>query len=258
MGTLKNENIRTAVILCGGKGTRLGKITQKIPKSLVKIKGKPIIWYILNMLKKNNFTNFILPTGYKEIQIKQYLNKKIFRKFNLKIISTGVNAPIAKRIYKINKYIKSDDFLLLNGDAIFNFDLYKIYSEHIKNKKTYITFLGSETILPYGTITLSKKLVKSFERDVIFNAVKVSNKKQNTAHIYSGMAIIRSKLITKKIKNLKNFETEFYPGIIKKFICKFKRIDGFWHSIDNIKDIKILKNDIYKKSQINKLLKKLM
>ena len=35
MGTLKNKNIRTAVILCGGKGTRLGKITQKIPKSLV-------------------------------------------------------------------------------------------------------------------------------------------------------------------------------------------------------------------------------
>ncbi len=49
MKLLKSEEIRTAVILCGGKGTRLGSITKKIPKSLVEIKGKPIIWYILKM-----------------------------------------------------------------------------------------------------------------------------------------------------------------------------------------------------------------
>ena len=49
MKTQSNKNIRTAIILCGGRGTRLGLITKKIPKSLVKIKGKPIIWYILKM-----------------------------------------------------------------------------------------------------------------------------------------------------------------------------------------------------------------
>ena len=54
MKLTKSEEIRTAVILCGGKGTRLGSITKQIPKSLVEIKGKPIIWYILKMLKKIN------------------------------------------------------------------------------------------------------------------------------------------------------------------------------------------------------------
>ena len=57
--------------------------------------------------------------------------------------------------------------------------------------KTSITFLGSETDLPYGTIVLSKGLVKNFERDVTFNAVKIANKQNNTAHIYSGMAILK-------------------------------------------------------------------
>ena len=47
----KIKKSRTAVILCGGKGTRLGSITKKIPKSLVKIQNKPIIWYILKVLK---------------------------------------------------------------------------------------------------------------------------------------------------------------------------------------------------------------
>ena len=78
MKSLNIKDRRTAVILCGGRGTRLGSITKKIPKSLVEINGKPIIWYILKILKKNKFNHFILPTGYKEIELKKYLKKKIF------------------------------------------------------------------------------------------------------------------------------------------------------------------------------------
>lgn len=252
-----NKETRTAVILCGGRGTRLGLIAKTIPKSLVKIQNKPIIWYILNILKKNKFNHFILPTGYKEDKLKKYLKKKIFKNFNLKIVSTGIDTPIAKRIYTIKKYIKSDNFLLLNGDAIFNFNLNKIYNNHVKDKKTSITFLGSETDLPYGTIVLSKGLVKNFERDVTFNAVKIANKQNNTAHIYSGMAILKNKLLTEEIKKFKNFEVEFYPKIIKRNICKFQKFSGFWHSIDNLKDVKILKSNINKRIQINNLLKKL-
>jgi NDP-sugar pyrophosphorylase family protein len=84
---------------------------------------------------------------------------------------------------------------------------------------------------------------------VIFNAVKIANKYNNTAHVYSGMAIIKSKLITQKIKNFKNFEIDLYPKIIKKIYVNFKRFSGFWYSIDNNKDIKLLKTDIDKKIQ---------
>ncbi len=252
-----NKERRTAIILCGGKGTRLGSITKKIPKSLVKINNKPIIWYILKILRKNNFNHFILPTGYKGNQLKKYLNKKIFKNFKFDIISTGVNTPIAKRIFTIKKYIKSENFLLLNGDAIFDFNLDKIYKNHCKNKKTYVTFLGSETNLPYGTIVLSKGLVKNFKRDVTFNAVKIANKLNNTAHVYSGMAILKKKILNQNFKNFENFEVELYPKLIKRYDCKFQKFFGFWHSIDNIKDVKILKSNISKKIKITNLLKKL-
>ena len=53
MKILKSKDVRTVVILCGGRGTRLGAVTKKTPKSLVRIKDKPIIWYILKILKKN-------------------------------------------------------------------------------------------------------------------------------------------------------------------------------------------------------------
>ena len=60
-----SKNIRTAVILCGGKGTRLD-LKKKIPKSLVKIQNKEILWYIINILKINKFNHFILPIDIKE------------------------------------------------------------------------------------------------------------------------------------------------------------------------------------------------
>ena len=117
-------NCKTAVILCGGKGTRLGLLGRKIPKSLVKVNEHPIIWYIINTLKKNSFNHFILPIGYKGKMIEKYLKKnKNFKKDDIDIILTGKNSSIAKRIFLIKKKIKSKNFLLLNGDAIFDFNL---------------------------------------------------------------------------------------------------------------------------------------
>ena len=257
MKFFKKKKTRSAVILCGGKGTRLGHITKKIPKSLVQFKGKPIIWYIIKILKKNNFNHFIFPIGYRGNLLKKYLNKEIFKEYNFDIIETGLDTPIAKRIFKIKKFIKSENFLLLNGDAIFNINLDKIYQNHIKRSDTFITFLGSETNLPYGTVILSKGVVKNFQRNVMFNAVKITDKQNNTAYVYSGMAILKKKILTKNIKNLKNFESDLYPAVIKKYKCKFEKFNGFWHSVDNIKDIKIFKDDKNKKSKLDKLFKKI-
>ena len=146
--------------------------------------------------------------------------------------------------------------MLLNGDAIFDFDLNKIYRSHEKNKNTYITFLGSETNLPYGTIVLSQGVVKKFQRDVMFNAVKITDKMNTTAYVYSGISILKSKILKQQLKNFKNFEQDLYPIIIKKYKCKFQKFSGFWHSIDNIKDIVVLKNDNDKKKKLSKLLNK--
>ena len=101
-----NKKKRTAVILCGGRGTRLGAVTKKIPKSLVEIRNKPIIWYILNILKKNHFNHFILPIGYKGNLLEKYLKKNIFKDFDLDIVKTGIDTPIAQRILKIKNFIK--------------------------------------------------------------------------------------------------------------------------------------------------------
>ena len=67
---------KCAVILCGGKGTRLGSLSKKIPKTLVKIQKKEILWYIIKFLGFSGFKHIILPLGYKGEQIKKFLKKK--------------------------------------------------------------------------------------------------------------------------------------------------------------------------------------
>ena len=137
---------------------------------MVKIQNKPIIWYILKSLKKNGFNHFVLPIGYKGKLIKKYLDKNIFDDFNFDILDTGVDTPIAKRVNKIKNFIKSESFILLNGDAIFDINLKRFLIIILKIKKHIPK--KTEVILPYGTLTMSNGLVNQFQRNIVFNAVK--------------------------------------------------------------------------------------
>lgn len=257
------KNSRSAIVLCGGKGTRLGALGRKIPKAMVKIQGKEIIWYIIKTLKRNGFNQILLPLGYKGNMIRK-LAKKYKSLFNeVDLINTGENSNIGKRISLLTNKIKSDNFLLLNGDAIFNFDVNKIFRKHKKMKKD-ITFISGEIIYPYGTIGTKKGKVIDFNRNLNYEALKVRNRDSYTAFNYTGMSIIKTitlKRLKKKCKEASNFETKIFPIFVKSFKAGFVKLSGFWHSIDNIKDIKavndkkILKNKYMNLKKIkNKLL----
>ncbi len=250
---------KTSVILCGGKGTRLGSLGKRIPKTLINIQGKPIIWYILKSLKKNNFNHFILPIGYKGKQIKKYIKKnKEFNKYKIDLIDTGANSSIAKRIFQVKKYIKSEDFLILNGDAIFLANLKKIFNDHVRKKKD-ISFICSEAEADFGTVGTIKGKIVNFQRGLDFKSVKTNNK-SFVGHVYSGMSIIKQKVLKENFRHKKNFEKEFYPLVIKKYNSDMQNLKGFWYAMDNVKDIDILndkKNNFKVFRKIRYLKKKL-
>ena len=254
------KNFRTAVILCGGRGTRLGSIGKKIPKTLVKIHGKEILWYIIKILKKNKFNHIILPLGYKGNMIKK-LTKKYKNLFNnIVFVDTGEKSNIGKRIFLIQNKIKSDNFLLLNGDAIFDIKLDKIFRSH-ENTKKDITFITGEITYPYGTVGVEKSKVVDFNRNLVYESIKVRKRNNYTAYNYTGMSIIKTKQIVKLKKYYKsqsNFETGLFPKLIKSFKARIVKLVGFWHSIDNVKDIEAVnKNKKFNKKflQVKKLKK---
>ena len=102
---LKNHREKIVVLLCGGKGSRMGFLTKKVPKPLLLVHKKPIIYHIVTNLIKHKFTKFIFPLGYKGGMIKKYL-KKNFPKNQKKFIfeDTGINSSVSKRIFLIKKH----------------------------------------------------------------------------------------------------------------------------------------------------------
>jgi len=244
---------KTAIILCGGRGTRLGVLGDKKPKTLIDVEGYPILFYVIYSLLRNSVNHLILPLGYKGEMIKKYVSKKFKHGTNnlkIDLIDTGVNSSIAERIGKVKRFIKSDNFLLLNGDAIFEFNLKKIFSNHEKKRKT-ASFICCHASLDYGVISKKNNKIINFSREMNFNTVFSSDNKEILSYVYSGMVILNKIALKSKFIQFDNFEKKLYPKLIKLY--KTDLIDikkGFWHSIDSIKDL----NRLNKKNNFKKFL----
>lgn len=244
---------RSALILCGGRGTRLGQLGKKFPKTLIKVQGKPILWYILNSLKKNKFNHFILPVGYRGKQIKKFSEKIKLENCKIDIIDTGLDTSIAKRIYNVKNFIKSDSFILLNGDAIFQTNLNKIFKNHVSKKKD-ISFICCEGEADFGTVGVVNNKVVNFERSLNFKSVN-TQKKNFKAYVYSGICIFNKKILNENFKNYLNFEKDFYPRLIKKYKTHFNNLNGFWYAIDNVKHLDALNKKIINKKSYSDVYK---
>ena len=149
------------VILCGGKGTRLGFETKIIPKPMAKIDKDPIVLHIINYYKKFGFSDFILALGYKGKIIKKYFNKK---KLPLKIqcIDTGANTLTGGRLLKLKNYLKDEEnFMLTYGDGLTNQNLKQLINFHLKNNKV-ATMTIVRPPVRFGEVKMKGAHIKKF------------------------------------------------------------------------------------------------
>ena len=165
----------------------------------------------------------------------------------IEFVYTGNNSNIGKRIYKIQEKIKSDSFLLLNGDAIFDFNLEKFFKRHEKHKYG-TTFITGESTYQFGTVGTKSGKVIDFKRNIVYDSVNVRNLKNYIAYNYTGISIINKNLLKKfssRYKHYLNFEKQLFPKLIKKSKSNFVKLLGFFHSMDNIKDIDVVNKKKY-------------
>jgi len=225
-----------AVILAGGKGTRFGSITKSIPKPMIKIGNKPIIWHILKSLSLRGINNFLICTGYKEKIIRDYLSK-LNENWSVKCVYTGLNTKTAKRIGLVSKYIKEDKFLMTYGDGLSNINLNKLLQTH-NQKKKLATVTAVPPIPRFGAVRVSNNLVNKFNE----------KPKENKNLINGGFFILETKLF-KKINLKKNVMWEQEPMIKltkKKQLAAYIH-KGFWYPMDTERDQNYL-NELLKKN----------
>ncbi len=225
-----------AVILAGGKGSRLGSLTKYTPKPMIKIGSRPILWHIMKILSNYKISNFIICTGYKGNIIKKYISS-LNNNWNIKCIDTGYNTLTAKRIHLIKDEISSDKFLMTYGDGLANINVNKLINYHIKKKKI-ATVTAVNPIPRFGSLKINNGMVSEF------NEKKITE----TNNLINGGYFILNKSIFNFEDLSKNVMWEQDPMIN---LTKRKQLSayyhkGFWHCMDTERDYKYL-NELYKK-----------
>ena len=142
----------TAVIMAGGKGTRIRSINNEVPKPMIPVCGKPILEHQIARLKENGITDIILMVGYLGEVIKEYFLDGKQLGVTVSYIEEKEPLGTAGAMYLLKGRVK-DDFLLLNGDIIFDIDINRFYKFH-KDKGGVATLFTHPNNHPYDSAVI--------------------------------------------------------------------------------------------------------
>jgi len=171
------------LILAGGFGTRIAEYTDAIPKPMVPIGGKPIIWHIMSHYAKYKHNSFHLALGYKAEVIKDYFLK--YRELNsnfsielntglttfqenfledwkVNLVDTGLNTMTGGRIKRMSSLIGNETFLMTYGDGLSNINLDSLISFHREHGKL-VTMTAVRPSARFGELELNENKVISFQ-----------------------------------------------------------------------------------------------
>jgi glucose-1-phosphate cytidylyltransferase len=244
------------VILCGGKGTRMGQETEFRPKPLIVIGGKPILWHIMKFYSSYGYNDFILCIGYKGDMIKQYFMEMYWRNndftlhldgnntieyrthenenWNITIIDTGLETMTGGRIKRIEKYIDEDEFMFTYGDGLSDINLKALVDYHRKKNKI-ATLTGVHPTSSFGLMNVEDGIVKAFREKPVLNDL-----------VNGGYMIINKKIFNYFPQEDCAFEEEPLVRLAKDEQLAVYEHHGFWKAIDTQKDI-IFVNNMYSK-----------
>lgn len=226
------------LILAGGRGLRIKRITNQIPKPLIKFNNKTILTIILNNIAKYNFKKIIILAGYKGSQIYKKYHNKYFNFNKVECLIEKKRLGTFGAIINIKKKL-TQNFIVVNGDTLFNANLENFLKFNLSKKKIVMMITKNHHYKENKKLTnlnINKK-----------NEIQISNKKK---FINSGVYLISKKILKKELGNKSSLETEIIPDLIKN-----KSAFGI---IENKKliDIGTNSNLSYAKKNISKEIKK--
>ena len=251
----EQEDRMKVVILAGGLGTRLKEETEFRPKTMVNIGSKPILWHIMKIYASYGITEFIICLGYKGDMIKKYFyNYEIYNSdFTIKLgedkniklhdnhtetgwkvtlADTGINTLKGGRLKRIEKYIKSDVFMLTYGDGVSNVNMDKLLKFH-KSHGKIATVTGVSPTARFGELKIQDNQV-----------IKFKEKPENSSEFISGGFFVFNKEIFNYLTADEECDLEKGPleKIAEEGQLMIYKHEGFWACMDTLRDTEYLNN----------------
>jgi glucose-1-phosphate cytidylyltransferase len=125
------DRIGAVVILCGGRGTRLQEHTREIPKPLVEIGGKPILWHVIQIYAVQGLRRFVLCTGYKGDLIERFVREVDWLEgVHVTCVDTGLDTPTGGRIHRVRELVSDSTFCATYADGVADIDLSELVEYH--------------------------------------------------------------------------------------------------------------------------------
>jgi glucose-1-phosphate cytidylyltransferase len=171
------------VILAGGFGTRLSEYTKSIPKPMVKVGGRPILWHIMKTYAQFEHKDFYLALGYKAGIIKNYFlnyravnsdftidledgklitHQKSSVDWKVTLVDTGLNSMTGGRVKRMKEFIGKDTFLLTYGDGLADIDINELIDFHRSHGKM-VTVSAVHPSARFGELAIDDDIVTSFK-----------------------------------------------------------------------------------------------
>ena len=243
------------VLLAGGYGTRISEYTDSIPKPLIPIGGKPIIWHIMKTYAQANLKDFVVCAGYKGNVIKEYfrefqsLNSDFTvtlgsktnieyhdnfeeEKWQVTVTETGLDTMTGGRLFRARNHLSGGTFMCTYGDGVANIDVKKLLEFHKSHGKiATISTVRPET--RFGVLDINPdNSVKSFRE-----------KPQSDNWVNAGYFVFEEKIFD-YLNEKSVLENEPFAQLAKDNQMHAFHHNGFWQPMDTYREFKLL-NDLW-------------
>jgi glucose-1-phosphate cytidylyltransferase len=219
-----------AVILAGGFGTRISEESHLIPKPMIEIGGKPILWHIMKIYSAYKIDDFVICLGYKGEKIKKYFGQFDSKLWNIQLIDTGLDTMTGGRLKRIQDKI-DDTFCVTYGDGLSDINLNDLILFH-KEKRSLATLTAIHPPERFGVLNISGDYVTQFHEKHV----------GESSWINGGFFVFEPEIFDYLQDDSTILERMPLETLAKeKKLAAFKH-NGFWHPMDTQRDKKHLED----------------
>jgi glucose-1-phosphate cytidylyltransferase len=223
--TSRPGSLPSVVILCGGAGTRLREHAPSIPKPLVEIGGKPIVWHVIQIYVAQGFTDFLLLTGFRGELIERFVaNESWPRAIDMRCLDTGLETPTGGRLRQASEVLGAGTICVTYADGVADIDLRRLLLYH-REQGAAATVTVVRPELPFGVAELNGD-----------GTVRGFQEKPRSEHWINGGFFCFEHEVLRRLDPDSALEREPLARLAGAGDLHAFRHEGFWKCMDTYKD----------------------